>query len=155
MLAATVVGEPFLNTVRDEAHSEHEERLFSMAIRSAARSWWSFIPSSKPSHHESQDHIGKERHQKGNQSVPGEQGVSDTTNRETVLDNDDVPAEIDFSKAEVGKFYRPKAVLHIPLYLDQQVQAWLVEKAGSKGVPVEDIANELLRREIAIIEAMK
>ncbi len=81
--------------------------------------------------------------------------MSDTTNRETVLDNDDVPAEIDFSKAEVGKFYRPNAVLHIPLYLDQQVQAWLVEKAGSKGVPVEDIANELLRREIEIIEAMK
>jgi hypothetical protein len=80
--------------------------------------------------------------------------MSDTTNPETILD-DDMPAEIDFSKAEVGKFYRPNAVLHIPLYLDQHVQAWLLEKAGSKGVPVEDIANELLRREIEIIEAMK
>jgi len=81
--------------------------------------------------------------------------MNDTTNPETVLDHDDMPAEIDFSKAEVGKFYRPNAVLHIPVYLDRQVQAWLIEKAGSKGVPVEDIANELLRREIEIIEAMK
>ena len=30
MLAATVFGDPFLNTVRDEAHSAHEERFFSM-----------------------------------------------------------------------------------------------------------------------------
>jgi hypothetical protein len=35
------------------------------------------------------------------------------------------------------------------------VQAWLVENADSKEVPVEAIANELMRREIEIIEAMK
>jgi len=46
-------------------------------------------------------------------------------------------------------------VFHIPLYLDQKVQAWVVETATRKGVSVEDIANELLRREIEIIEAMK
>jgi hypothetical protein len=38
---------------------------------------------------------------------------SNTTKPGTALD-DDMPAEIDFSKAEVGKFYRPNALLHIP-----------------------------------------
>jgi hypothetical protein len=30
------------------------------------------------------------------------------------MENDDMPANIDFSNAEVGKFYRPNAILHIP-----------------------------------------
>src|SRR5258708_17216368 len=113
-----------------------------------------YIRRSRP-RRESSDHIGSERHQEGNQSVQGERAMSDHANPESAFDNDDMPGEIDFSKAEVGKFYRPNAVLHIPLYLDQQVQDWLVERAGAKGVPVEDIANDLLRREIEIIEAMK
>lgn len=80
--------------------------------------------------------------------------MRDDINSETVRDDDDMPSEIDFSKAEVGKFYRPNAVFHIPLYLDRKVQDWVVLRATSKGVSVEDIANELLRREIEIIEAM-
>jgi hypothetical protein len=41
--------------------------------------------------------------------------MSDTTNPETVSDNDNMPAEIDFSTVGAGKFYRPNAELHIPL----------------------------------------
>ena len=78
-----------------------------------------------------------------------------TNNLEAAMNDDDMPAEIDFTNAEVGKFYRPNAVFHIPFYLDEKIQRWLIEKATAKGVAAEQIANELLRREIEIIEAMK
>lgn len=77
------------------------------------------------------------------------------TDPENISDSDDVPSEIDFSKAEIGKFYRPNAVFHLPVYLEPKVRAWLIEKAASKGVTLEEIANDLLSREIDLIEAMK
>ena len=69
--------------------------------------------------------------------------------------DDDMPAEIDFSGALRGKFYRPDLKLNLPVYLDAEVQAYLAIIASKKGVPVSDLANELLKHEIAIIEAVK
>jgi len=70
-------------------------------------------------------------------------------------DDDDMPAEIDFSGAVRGKFYRPNAKLNLPVYLDDEVRAYLANIATKKGVPLSDLANDLLKREIAIIEAVK
>jgi len=70
-------------------------------------------------------------------------------------DDDDMPAEIDFSGGVRGKFYQPNAKLNLPVYLDAEVQAYLANIASKKGVPVSDLANDLLKREIAIIEAVK
>jgi hypothetical protein len=70
-------------------------------------------------------------------------------------DDDDMPAEIDFSRATRGKFYRPNQRLNLPVYLDAEVRAYLSTIAARKGVPVPDLANDLLKREIAIIEAVK
>jgi hypothetical protein len=70
-------------------------------------------------------------------------------------DDDAMPAEIDFSGATRGKFYRPNLKLNLPVYLDAEVQAYLATIAIRKGVPVSDLANDLLKREIAIIEAVK
>jgi hypothetical protein len=61
----------------------------------------------------------------------------------------------DFSKGERAKFYRPNAVFRLPVYLDEKVQSYLVEKAEAKGVDLSDLVNELLRREIEIIETVK
>jgi hypothetical protein len=69
--------------------------------------------------------------------------------------DDDMPAEIDFSGGTRGKFYRPNARLNLPVYLDAEVQAYLAPLAASKGVPLSDLANELLKKEIAILEATK
>ncbi|MEK6209441.1 MAG: hypothetical protein AABM64_03565 [Pseudomonadota bacterium] len=66
-----------------------------------------------------------------------------------------MPAEIDFSGGVRGKFYQPNAKLNRPVYLDAEVQAYLANFASKKGVPVSDLANDLLKREIAIIEAVK
>jgi hypothetical protein len=69
--------------------------------------------------------------------------------------DDDMPAEIDFSGGERGKFYRPGARLSLPVYLDADVQAYLGRIAAKKGVALSELANDLLKKEIAILEAVK
>ena len=61
----------------------------------------------------------------------------------------------DFSKGVRGKFYSPGAIFKLPVYLDEQVQTYLSEKAVAKGIDLSDLVNDLLRREIEIIEAVK
>ena len=69
--------------------------------------------------------------------------------------DDNIPADIDFSGGTRGKFYRPGAKLNLPVYLDADVQAYLAAIAAKKGVPLSELANDLLKKEIAIIEAAK
>lgn len=69
--------------------------------------------------------------------------------------DDDIPAEIDFSHGTRGKFYQDNAALHLPVYLDADVQAYLAAIAAKKGVQLSELANDLLKREIEIIEAVK
>ncbi len=69
--------------------------------------------------------------------------------------DDDMPAEIDFSKGVRGKFYRANATLNLPVYLDAEVQDYLSAIATKKGVPLSVLANDLLKREIGIIEMLK
>ena len=66
-----------------------------------------------------------------------------------------MPAEIDFSNAAKGKFYQANAKLHLPVYLNADVQDYLAAVALRKGVPLSELANDLLKREIGIIEAVK
>jgi hypothetical protein len=70
-------------------------------------------------------------------------------------DNDDMPAEIDFFDGVRGKFYRPDARISLPVYLEADVQAYLTTLAARKGMPLSELANELLKREIAILEIAK
>lgn len=60
--------------------------------------------------------------------------------------------EYDFSNAERGKFYRPDAQLNIPVYLDQDIENWFTEKAKAKGVDLQSLVNELLRKDISLIK---
>ena len=64
-------------------------------------------------------------------------------------------SEYDFSKGTRGKFYRADADFRFPIYLDEAVQSYLVAKAESKGVDLSTLVNELLRKEIDIIETVK
>jgi hypothetical protein len=70
-------------------------------------------------------------------------------------DSEDMPSEIDFSGGTRGKFHRPNARLNLPVYLDADVQAYLAALAARKGVPLSDLANDLLKKDIAILEAGK
>lgn len=58
----------------------------------------------------------------------------------------------DFSKGQRGKFYRPGAVFRLPVYLDEKVQDYLTAKADAKGVDLADLVNEMLRKDIELIE---
>jgi hypothetical protein len=69
--------------------------------------------------------------------------------------DDDMPEEIDFSGGARGKFYQAGARLNLPVYLDAEVQAYLTVIATKKGVALSDLANDLLKKEIAILEAVK
>lgn len=60
--------------------------------------------------------------------------------------------EYDFSKGQRGRFYRPDSRLNIPVYLDQDVESWFAEKARAKGVEVQQLVNELLRKDISLIQ---
>jgi hypothetical protein len=76
-------------------------------------------------------------------------------NPTTPPDDEDMPAEIDFSRGTRGKFYRPNAKLNLPVYLDADVQDYLGRLAARKGVSLSDLTNDLLKKEIAIIETAK
>ena len=60
--------------------------------------------------------------------------------------------EYDFSNAEHGRFYRSDARLNIPVYLDKDVESWFAEKAKIKGVNLQSLINELLRKDISLIQ---
>jgi hypothetical protein len=77
------------------------------------------------------------------------------TTPDTPHSDDDMPAEIDFSGGTRGKFHRPAARLNLPVYLEAEVQASLATIAAKKGVPLSELANELLKKEIAILETIK
>ena len=70
-------------------------------------------------------------------------------------DNDDIPSEIDFSGGTRGKFHQPNSRLNLPVYLDADVQTYLAALAARKGVPLSELANDLLKKDIAILEAGK
>lgn len=63
--------------------------------------------------------------------------------------------EYDFSKGERGKFFRKNARLNLPVYLDEEVQSYLQERARSKGVEITQLVNEMLRQDIKLIESVK
>ena len=73
----------------------------------------------------------------------------------TPPNDDDMPAEIDLSGGTRGKFYRPNAKLNLPVYLEADVQDYLGRLAARKGVSLSDLTNDLLKKEIAIIETAK
>ena len=70
-------------------------------------------------------------------------------------EDDDMPPEIDFSGGTRGKFHRPNARLNLPVYLDAEVQTYLAAVAARKGMALSDLANDLLKKDIAILEAAK
>jgi hypothetical protein len=66
--------------------------------------------------------------------------------------DDDMPAEIDFSGAKRGQFYKAGAQLNLPVYLDQKVQTTLAALASAKGVDFSVLVNDLLKKDIELIE---
>lgn len=58
----------------------------------------------------------------------------------------------DFSKGVRGKFHKPGAVFRLPIYLEERVQDYLSAKAEAKGVDLAELVNDMLKKDIEIIE---
>ena len=63
--------------------------------------------------------------------------------------------EYDFCKGERGKFFRPEMKLNIPIYLDDEVSAFVEKIALKKGVDRSSVVNELLKSDMKIAEVME
>ena len=62
--------------------------------------------------------------------------------------------EYDFRKGVRGKFYRPDAELHIPVYLEPDIAEFLHKLSEKKGVEVDTIVNDWLRRNIGLVRSV-
>ena len=62
--------------------------------------------------------------------------------------------EYDFSEGERGKFYHANAELYLPIYLDPKTADFLRKVAQEKGVEVEAIVNDWIKKNIALIETV-
>jgi hypothetical protein len=63
--------------------------------------------------------------------------------------------EYDFSGAERGKYFDPKAQYSVPLYLEAEVLNYFAAKARAKGVDLNVLVNDLLKKDIDLIEGVK
>ena len=63
--------------------------------------------------------------------------------------------EYDFSKGVRGKFFRPNATFHVPVYLDGTVQQFVARIAERKRTDVSAVVNQLLRSDMALLAAAK
>ena len=68
-----------------------------------------------------------------------------------ISDDEDIPAEIDFSGGTRGKFYRHGAQIILPIHLDSSVQDTLAAIANAKGIELSVLVNDLLRKDIELI----
>ena len=66
-----------------------------------------------------------------------------------------MPGEIDFSKGTRGKFFNPEAQHSLPVYLEADVQDYLAKHAQARGIEVAQLVNELLKKDIELIETVK
>jgi len=63
--------------------------------------------------------------------------------------------DYDFSKGVRGKFYRPNAKLSLPIYLDDDVAEFVHKYARRKKVDAQTAANEILRVNKEMLQALR
>jgi hypothetical protein len=63
--------------------------------------------------------------------------------------------EYDFENAARGKFHRREMELAAPVHLDPEVVTRLTSYAQSKGTTLSALVNDLLRKDIELIETAK
>jgi hypothetical protein len=75
---------------------------------------------------------------------------------ELTMHDDDIPAEIEFSKGVRGLHHiPPDAKVFVPASIERGVWEYLSEKAEQKGVELSELLSEILRRDIEINESLK
>ena len=62
--------------------------------------------------------------------------------------------EYDFSKGVRGKFFRKGAEPKLPIYLDNTTRRRLERIAKRNGKPVTELVNQLLKKDVELLEAL-
>ena len=60
--------------------------------------------------------------------------------------------EYDFSEAKREKFHRKGAELRLPIYLDVKLQTQLEQIAQKKGKELNEVVNQLVKKEVELLE---
>lgn len=63
--------------------------------------------------------------------------------------------EYDFSKGTRGKFYRAKARLNLPVYLDPDVQRFVEQIAQNQRSDLSRVVNQLLKSDMKLAKVMQ
>jgi hypothetical protein len=71
------------------------------------------------------------------------------------IDTSDIPEVKDWSKAQRGRFFRPGSSRRIPIYLDADVQDFLMQQAQQHHKDASTLANELLRKNAELISLVR
>lgn len=72
------------------------------------------------------------------------------------IENDDMPEEIDFSRGVRGLHHIPAgAKVFMPASIEQSVWEYFSSKAEERGIRLEDLLTEVLKRDMEIGEALK
>jgi hypothetical protein len=72
----------------------------------------------------------------------------------TMADEDDMKPEYDFSSGVRGKFFSADASLIPPIHLEPEVLDYLTARAEARGKTLNELVNELLKKDIELIEAV-
>jgi hypothetical protein len=76
--------------------------------------------------------------------------------KELKMQNDNMPAEINFPKAVRGLHHIPVgARVFVPASIEQQVWEYFSGKAEQRGIDLSELLTEVLKRDIDINEALK
>lgn len=68
--------------------------------------------------------------------------------------DDNMKDEYDFAKATRGKFYRESAELVPPVHLEPEVLKYLQARAQAHGTSLSQLVNDLLKKDIELIESI-
>ena len=72
------------------------------------------------------------------------------------IEDDDIPAEVDFSKGVRGLHHiPPDAKVFLPASIERSVWQHFSKKAEQNGVDLSDLLTDVLKRDIEINEALK
>ena len=63
--------------------------------------------------------------------------------------------QYDFSKGEQGKFFHPDIILKLPIYLDDDLIAFIEEYAKEKKADLQTAVNDILRYNKDILQALR
>jgi len=146
-LASTALGDPLALSRYDEEHFEGEERWVTLGQAKNGMLLVVVHTFEELNASEARVRIISARNATARERAYYESGLSPRVN---VMKD-----EYDFSNATRGKFRRSDAAFDIPVYLDASVREYLTARAKAKGVEVNELVNELLKRGIDLIEAGK